>query len=621
MKRKWEGITGMQLPKKLRTSEAENNNNNVATQQRKSAASKTVLKKSKATKKTVAAPPPPIAEMPPHPDDKINVDNMIVNDLRKELRKRQLSTSGRKAELQTRLREYLAEAKQTREAEWAAKHAAVITTVVEEEEEDEDDEEEVIEETTTKIKQVKIDSGKKNVNEMDVVMEDANEETADVSMRSVSDEASMPVVQNKKSDPPAAKNVENPSVMKKKKQQLAPKSALKSSKYTSSSAGQNTPQIDDVEKQSSKQMPSSSVKEQLVPTKISDSSVDSAAISKSSKVQPSSVQKTKLTSSTASGSAFKANVGGGTASGSNSKLMEKKKVLSAASEARKARLAEMRQKVRDCLFVFVCIEYNIFIDTPSHHVCINFIQQAKPTAGASSATKPPPSHSKYAPSSSLKKMASSSTLGENKPSSIMAKMREKAAAEKNSETSSSTKAPQQPVMKSTLALSSANSIKPSQVKASQKHAMKPSPSTALKSIHDPANKPSMSQAKKTSPKKVVKPLSPMQTYEMSDREEEESDSDSDSDEEYERQRPKKQVPEWAQKSNLHRALERQFADGPNRMDPDKIFGECLTCNLEQIFDKKKSRYQRRTSSGNWSKDHVTLTEKRSYKKTMGLSGM
>jgi len=361
MKRKWEGITGMPLPKKLRTSEAENNNNNVATQQKKSAASKTVLKKSKATTKTVAAAPP---QMPPHPDDKINVDKMIVNDLRKELRKRQLSTSGRKAELQTRLREYLAEAKQTREAEWAAKHAAVITTVVEEEEEDE---EEVVEETTTKIKQVKIDSGKKNVNEMDVVMEDANEEeVADVSMRSVSDEA-MPVVQNKKSDPPAAKSVENPSVMK-KKQQLAPKSALKTSKYTSSSsAGQSTPQIDDVvEKQSTKQIPSSSVKEQLVPTKISDSSVDSAAVSKSSKVQPSSVQKTKvLTSSTPSGSAFKANVGGGV-SGSNSKLMEKKKVLSAASEARKARLAEMRQKVRDCLFV---LSHCVFL--PNTHLTMS----------------------------------------------------------------------------------------------------------------------------------------------------------------------------------------------------------------------------------------------------------
>lgn len=44
----------------------------------------------------------------------------------------------------------------------------------------------------------------------------------------------------------------------------------------------------------------------------------------------------------------------------------------------------------------------------------------------------------------------------------------------------------------------------------------------------------------SSPKKVQeKQLSPMQTYEMSDREE--SDSDSESDEEDERQRPKKAV--------------------------------------------------------------------------------
>ena len=78
-----------------------------------------------------------------------------------------------------------------------------------------------------------------------------------------------------------------------------------------------------------------------------------------------------------------------------------------------------------------------------------------------------------------------------------------------------------------------------------------------------------------------------------------------------------QIPEWAQKVNLHRALERQFADGPDRQDPDKIFGEVITCNLEEIFDKKKSRYQRRTSSGDWTKDHVTLAEKLTYKRVMG----
>lgn len=142
-------------------------------------------------------------------------------------------------------------------------------------------------------------------------------------------------------------------------------------------------------------------------------------------------------------------------------------------------------------------------------------------------------------------------------------------------------------------------------------------SMALKSILDPANKPTVAElTKQPSPKKQEeKPLSPMQTYEMSDREEE-SDSESESDED-DNQRPKKVIPDWAQKTNLHRALERQFSDGPNRLDPDKIFGEVLTCNLEEVFDKKKSKYQRRTSSGNWTKDHVTLTEKLTYKRVMG----
>ena len=109
----------------------------------------------------------------------------------------------------------------------------------------------------------------------------------------------------------------------------------------------------------------------------------------------------------------------------------------------------------------------------------------------------------------------------------------------------------------------------------------------------------------------------MQTYAMSDREE--SDSESDPDDEYERQRPKKTIPEWAREENLNRALERQFADGHNNLDPDEIFGEVLTCNREEIFDKKKSRYKRRTSSGNWKQDHISLSEKMVYKRTMGYS--
>ena len=164
--------------------------------------------------------------------------------------------------------------------------------------------------------------------------------------------------------------------------------------------------------------------------------------------------------------------------------------------------------------------------------------------------------------------------------------------------------------------STAKSLAPSPVASSQPTKLKTN-AKALKSLNDPANKPKPAVAKTNKKPVPEKPLSPKQTYEMSDREEE-SESESDSDGEYERQRPKKTVPQWAQKSNLIRALEKQYADGPNRLDPDKIFGEVLSCNLDEIFDKKKARYQRRTSSGNWSQDHVTAKEKLAYKRAVGL---
>lgn len=346
----------MPLPKKLRTSEPEkenndgvpNKNNSIAVDNQKPAALKTVVKKSKAKKTVIVAPTPSAAAMPPHPDDKINIDNMIVNDLRKELRKRQLSTSGRKAELQARLREHLAEEKQKREAEWATKHHVV---------DEKNDEVEVIEATTaTQIKQVKINK-KKNVEEMDVVMEDANEAVEDVSMRSVSDEAELSVVKKGEKaakDPPAveseppvasAKSLSNTSM--KKEQQAAPKSALKPSKYTSSSVSKSTPEVlsENV----------SSVHKHLLPTKVSDSSTDTtdvaAALPNKSTHLQSNVQNNKISSTLVHNTttpSFKTKAGG--VSGS-AKLLEKKKAITAATEARKQRLAEMRQKVR-CLCVF-----------------------------------------------------------------------------------------------------------------------------------------------------------------------------------------------------------------------------------------------------------------------------
>lgn len=114
-------------------------------------------------------------------------------------------------------------------------------------------------------------------------------------------------------------------------------------------------------------------------------------------------------------------------------------------------------------------------------------------------------------------------------------------------------------------------------------------------------------------KSAVPPLSPLDTYEISDHEAG-SDSESDSEDE----KPNKRIPTWALRANLVPALERQL-DNDALQDPDEIFGEVQTCNLEQIFDRRKSRYIKRTSSGNWAQDRVTIAEKLTYKRTMGYA--
>jgi hypothetical protein len=122
--------------------------------------------------------------------------------------------------------------------------------------------------------------------------------------------------------------------------------------------------------------------------------------------------------------------------------------------------------------------------------------------------------------------------------------------------------------------------------------------------------PSFKQPKLQSP--------PMETYEISDRED--SDTD-DSDSEAENEKQKKKIPSWAQKANLVPALEQQYngcVDG-RKVDPDDIFPEVQSCDLEAIFGNKKAKYRSRNSSGNWTKDRVTVAEKLVYKREMGFS--
>jgi hypothetical protein len=76
------------------------------------------------------------------------------------------------------------------------------------------------------------------------------------------------------------------------------------------------------------------------------------------------------------------------------------------------------------------------------------------------------------------------------------------------------------------------------------------------------------------------------------------------------------IPDWAKGANLSALLEKQFG-AKNPIDPDTIFPEFDTVDLEHVFETKKKRYTKRTSSGNWMQDKLTIAEKISYNRAMG----
>lgn len=102
---------------------------------------------------------------------------------------------------------------------------------------------------------------------------------------------------------------------------------------------------------------------------------------------------------------------------------------------------------------------------------------------------------------------------------------------------------------------------------------------------------------------------------MSDNE----DASSDDEDAHRKKGPSKPVPAWASKESLEAALRKQFGDAPN-LNPDDIFGEVFTCDLEAIFQNRKQRYHRRTSSGNWAADKLTDKERKEYAKLKPAPG-
>jgi hypothetical protein len=82
------------------------------------------------------------------------------------------------------------------------------------------------------------------------------------------------------------------------------------------------------------------------------------------------------------------------------------------------------------------------------------------------------------------------------------------------------------------------------------------------------------------------------------------------------------IPEWAKPQNLIAALNKQYGLGGNiPVDPDTIFPEVNTCNLEEIFgtrEGKSGAYSTRTSSAKWDDDQFSLVERRNYRAFLGF---
>lgn len=51
------------------------------------------------------------------------------------------------------------------------------------------------------------------------------------------------------------------------------------------------------------------------------------------------------------------------------------------------------------------------------------------------------------------------------------------------------------------------------------------------------------------------------------------------------------IPDWARGKALAKILDKQYG-GRNPLNPDKIFPEFFTCNLEHIFNTKKQKWDR-----------------------------
>ncbi len=325
---------------------------------------------------TSSAPP---TTMPPHPDDRINVDNMVVNDLRKELKKRQLATAGRKAELQERLREYLVEANMQREIEWASKYATDIIT-----------EGKIVQMTQVQNSDNNLGGCNDDANQMDVdddmrptnKLEDVKPASVMKKEEITHSDARNPAVESVRV---LERVVQPSSVLSTAAKKQGPKSALKPSKYPSSVI-KTAPQLAVTDTTlAPESMPRSFARvaspclKQPTPNKISNSSTESST--STSAVHSFAIKKYLQTSASKLNESYSLvhTTPGTTASrtggAESASLLQKKQATAAANEARKIRIDGIRQKV--CTISIGLVPQCLIMDFTTYSFFCNRLSQSR----------------------------------------------------------------------------------------------------------------------------------------------------------------------------------------------------------------------------------------------------
>lgn len=118
----------------------------------------------------------------------------------------------------------------------------------------------------------------------------------------------------------------------------------------------------------------------------------------------------------------------------------------------------------------------------------------------------------------------------------------------------------------------------------------------------------------STPETQVLIVTPRKGHEDSDDDEYDSEDDNEILERHRRRKPAM----WTKTEYLRPILESQYS-----VDPEDVFGNDFpaTCDLTDIFSEVKTRImsRARTSSAFWTRDKLTLDEKREYKRRMGFT--